>query len=104
MSQRAITADPKRVPYLDTRDRCDSCGSQAYVYVILHESERLPDSGELYFCRHHARKYWHVLQPFVSFLLDESSRLFEEIKDDKHWVEGQAAHIPVRPKQPPKQP
>ena len=35
---------------LTTVDRCDRCGAQAYVRVVLGAS-----GGELLFCGHHAR-------------------------------------------------
>ena len=36
---------------LNATDRCDACGAQAYVRVILEST-----GGELLFCAHHARK------------------------------------------------
>jgi len=49
-------------------DRCDSCGSQAFVLVKLL-------SGELVFCGHHYNKY--------SDKLNHSSY---EIVDERHYI------------------
>ena len=47
------TQEPE--PYLlDARDRCDSCGAQAYVRVYL-------ESGTLDFCSHHYNKFENKL-------------------------------------------
>lgn len=42
-----ISADATLTP----ADRCDRCGAQAVVRVLL------PSGGELLFCRHHAREH-----------------------------------------------
>jgi hypothetical protein len=54
---------------LTALDRCDRCGSQAYVRVTLEAG------GELFFCAHHARKHAEVLRPLASEWLDETDRL-----------------------------
>jgi hypothetical protein len=73
-------------PILDCLDRCDRCGSRAYVWTIL----TFPSSatGELLWCRHHWLKHRDKVQLFVSVIVDESRELFKHVKDDKHWVEG----------------
>lgn len=53
---------------LTTEDRCDACGAQAYVRVEL-------DSGELYFCGHHATKHLDALQGRTRSILDERDRI-----------------------------
>ncbi len=60
-------------PQLTTLDRCDRCGAQAYVRVILETS-----GGELRFCGHHARAVETTLRPLASEWLDETSRLTEK--------------------------
>jgi hypothetical protein len=50
-------------------DRCDQCGSQAYVRVTLEAG------GELFFCGHHARKHADALRPLASAWVDETDRL-----------------------------
>lgn len=49
-------------------DRCDSCGAQAYVRVVLNGSELL-------FCAHHARKHEEKLRPLAEVWHDETHRL-----------------------------
>lgn len=53
---------------LTAHDRCDSCGSQAYVRVTM-------DQGELLFCAHHAKKHHDKLAPLATEWHDESHRL-----------------------------
>jgi len=55
---------------LDTMDRCDRCGAQAYVRVVLESS-----GGELLFCGHHARAVETSLKPLSSEWHDETARL-----------------------------
>ena len=58
---------------LTTADRCDRCGAQAYVRVVLGAS-----GGELLFCAHHARAVEPNLRPLSSDWHDESGRLNEK--------------------------
>lgn len=53
---------------LTAHDRCDSCGSQAYVRALT-------EHGELLFCAHHAKKYHAQLEPVIKEWHDESHRL-----------------------------
>ncbi|NUT59475.1 MAG: hypothetical protein HOQ00_11630, partial [Agromyces sp.] len=54
------TDSPGAVDELDTPyeltalDRCDACGAQAYIRVVVA-------SGELLFCAHHGRKHQEKL-------------------------------------------
>ncbi len=54
---------------LDATDRCDSCGAQAYVRVVLESG------GELLFCAHHASVNEAKLRPMASLWQDERDRL-----------------------------
>ena len=56
---------------LDATDRCDACGSQAYVRVRLQ-------SGELFFCAHHADEVRDNIQPTAVEWHDETGRLRDE--------------------------
>ena len=56
---------------LTAADRCDRCGAQAYVRVIL------PSRSELLFCAHHARQYDEGLRKVAAEFQDESARLEE---------------------------
>ncbi|MHA7270604.1 DUF7455 domain-containing protein [Arthrobacter sp. HLT1-20] len=64
---------------LSTLDRCDRCGAQAYVRVVLASS-----GGELLFCGHHARAVETTLKPLSSQWHDETGRLHEKaaVADD----------------------
>jgi hypothetical protein len=56
---------------LTAADRCDRCGAQAYVRVILA-------SGlELIFCAHHGREYDAKLRALDAQISDQSARLHE---------------------------
>ncbi|AND16508.1 hypothetical protein C5C18_03505 [Rathayibacter tritici] len=56
---------------LSAADRCDSCGAQAYIRVVVN-------NGELLFCAHHGKKYQEKLSGIAQSWHDESARLFEE--------------------------
>ena len=58
---------------LTSMDRCDRCGAQAYVRVVLESS-----GGELQFCAHHARAVEATLKPLTSDWHDETDRLHEK--------------------------
>lgn len=58
---------------LNALDRCDRCGAQAYVRVVLENS-----GGELLFCGHHARAVERSLKPKSSGWHDETGRLHEK--------------------------
>ncbi len=65
MSTTTMTPAP-----LTAADRCDACGAQAYVRVLL-------DSGELMFCAHHARRHQSALADVAVAVHDETERLHE---------------------------
>jgi len=50
-------------------DRCDRCGAQAYVRVLL------PGRLELLFCAHHNRQYSSALAGVAVEIQDETMRL-----------------------------
>jgi hypothetical protein len=50
-------------------DRCDRCGAQAYVRVLL------PNSRELLFCAHHNRQHGEALAKVAVEIQDETERL-----------------------------
>ena len=56
---------------LTAADRCDRCGAQAYVRVLL-------PSGELLFCAHHARQHSAAFTDLAVHVQDETDRLLEE--------------------------
>lgn len=53
---------------LNSADRCDSCGAQAYVRVTLV-------SGDLLFCSHHANEIKSKLETVALNWHDESEKL-----------------------------
>jgi len=54
---------------LTAADRCDRCGAQAYLRVVLSSG------GELLFCAHHGRKFEPELKKIAVEIHDESDRL-----------------------------
>ena len=62
----------KTTPHqLTAADRCDRCGAQAYVRVLL-------PTGELFFCAHHARRHAPAFAGVAVLVQDETDRLLEE--------------------------
>lgn len=55
-------------PTLTAADRCDRCGAQAFVRVVLV-------SGELLFCGHHAKAYQDKLRDKAVNWVDETAAL-----------------------------
>jgi hypothetical protein len=60
---------------LTAADRCDRCGAQAYLRVVL------ATGGELLFCAHHGRKHHEKLSQIAHSWHDESSRLLTDARD-----------------------
>ncbi len=56
---------------LNALDRCDRCGAQAYVRVVLLAG------GELMFCSHHGKEYAEKLKVVAAKIQDESDKLVE---------------------------
>jgi len=56
---------------LTASDRCDRCGAQAYIRVVLSAG------GDLLFCSHHFNEHAEKLRPFAAEIIDESHRLNE---------------------------
>lgn len=55
-------------PTLTAADRCDRCGAQARVRVVL-------TSGDLLFCAHHAKAYEDKLRATAVEYVDETATL-----------------------------
>ena len=65
---------------LTADDRCDRCGAQAYVRVVLSR-------GDLLFCAHHGRQYELKLREMATEFHDETNRLIgtpASATDDEH--------------------
>ena len=56
---------------LTAADRCDRCGAQAYLRVLLRSG------GELLFCAHHAREHDSKIRQIADEIHDETGRLHE---------------------------
>lgn len=54
---------------LTAADRCDRCGAQAYVRVML------PGGGELLFCAHHYTANAEALASQAVTVIDETHRI-----------------------------
>lgn len=54
---------------LTKSDRCDRCGAQAFIRVVL------PAGGELLFCVHHGRQYEGRLRELAADIQDDSKSL-----------------------------
>ena len=54
---------------LNASDRCDRCGAQAYVRVIL------ANGFELLFCAHHSREHAEKLRNIAVTIDDETGKL-----------------------------
>jgi hypothetical protein len=58
-----------RAGRLTAVDRCDRCGAQAYIRVLL------PGCLELLFCAHHGRQHASALTKIAVHIQDETARL-----------------------------
>jgi hypothetical protein len=56
---------------LTAADRCDRCGAQAYIRVVL------PSGSDLLFCAHHGREHSDALVKANAAVHDETGRLDE---------------------------
>ena len=67
-SVNATVTPPAPSPTLTAADRCDRCGAQARVRVVLA-------TGDLLFCAHHAKAYEDKLRAAAVEYLDETATL-----------------------------
>jgi len=76
----AVVDKVEEIRSLTAHDRCDQCGSQAYVLVVGM-------SGELTFCAHHFTKVeknpeaYHKLQSFA-YVVSDQRDMVEGKKDE----------------------
>jgi hypothetical protein len=59
---------------MDASDRCDLCGSRAYVHVII--SFQKP---ELFFCGHHYSKYEPALMESALMVSDHRAEILGQL-------------------------
>jgi hypothetical protein len=62
----ATVTPPVNPPTLTAADRCDRCGAQARVRVVLA-------TGDLLFCAHHAKAYEDKLRASAVEYVDETA-------------------------------
>jgi hypothetical protein len=65
------TQDQNPIEVLNSADRCDVCGAQAYIRVSLA-------AGELLFCAHHGNANKAKLEPIAKGWLDETGKLLSK--------------------------
>jgi len=68
MTGTVTSPAPATTPTLSAADRCDRCGAQARVRVVLA-------SGDLTFCAHHAHAYEGMLRAKAVDWVDETAML-----------------------------
>ena len=64
----AIATDTAPTTSLTAADRCDRCGAQARVRVVL-------TTGDLLFCAHHAKAYEDKLRASALEYVDETATI-----------------------------
>ena len=69
MTATTTETEEEVVYELSSRDRCDSCGAQAYMRATL------ANGSELLFCAHHGNKHREKLSGMGVTWHDESHRL-----------------------------
>lgn len=75
MSATTTETENDVVYELSSRDRCDSCGAQAYMRATL------ANGSELLFCAHHGNKHREKLSGMGVTWHDESHRLTPSTRD-----------------------
>jgi hypothetical protein len=67
-SNLEVTQETTELPALTAADRCDICGAQAFIRVVLA-------TGDLVFCGHHGTANKDKLKPIAISWQDETSKL-----------------------------
>jgi hypothetical protein len=67
-SNLEVTEETTELPALTASDRCDICGAQAFIRVVLA-------TGDLVFCGHHGTANKDKLKPIAISWQDETSKL-----------------------------
>lgn len=63
-----MLTEEAKVQVLKVSDRCDGCGSQAFVWVN-------GVNGDLLFCGHHFAKYEDKLREYAFEIIDERDNI-----------------------------
>lgn len=64
-------------PALSAVDRCDRCGAQAYVRVVL------ANGSDLLFCGHHWSRHGDAIRTTAAEVIDETHRLSAPVEVDQ---------------------
>jgi hypothetical protein len=90
VSTSTLVQAPVSLPKLTARDRCDSCGAQAFMRFIVPETParmeqraalQIPDDakielpGELTFCGHHGAEYEATIGSLGAVVQDETDNI-----------------------------
>lgn len=67
-STNKVVAETTELPALTAADRCDICGAQAFIRVVLA-------TGDLVFCGHHGTANKDKLKPIAISWQDETGKL-----------------------------
>jgi hypothetical protein len=67
-STNEVVAGTTELPALTAADRCDICGAQAFIRVVLA-------TGDLVFCGHHGTANKAKLKPIAISWQDETGKL-----------------------------
>jgi hypothetical protein len=67
-STNEVVAEATELPALTDADRCDICGAQAFIRVVL-------STGDLVFCGHHGTANKDKLKPIAITWQDETGKL-----------------------------
>jgi hypothetical protein len=70
---------PRSTSPMNAGHRCDRCGAQAYVRVVL------PSDRELLFCAHHYRQHAPALAKVAAEIQDEMEQL---ARSEWPWTRG----------------
>ncbi|MFM8927471.1 MAG: hypothetical protein ACKOFA_04645 [Rhodoluna sp.] len=68
MEQTESTSQPEQFEALTAADRCDVCGAQAFIRVVLA-------TGDLVFCGHHGSANKEKLSPIAISWQDDTNKL-----------------------------
>lgn len=63
-----LTEEEVQSDVIKVADRCDACGSQAFVWVN-------GVSGDLFFCGHHFAKHEDKLREYAFEIIDERNKI-----------------------------
>lgn len=63
-----VGVTPGKVIDLNATHRCDTCGAQAFTFVVVNKAD-------LYYCGHHFNKYEAKLTDIAEFVSDQRDKI-----------------------------